>query len=338
MLEIHLFGPSVGESIVLGLPDGTWGVVDCFRRRQTSPVVEWLKARDINSLRFLCWTHPHDDHSSGLPFLLAEFPQIDEFWHCDAMCQLSVLALIDTEHQRVYNGVSSYLVEVYESMLKRTTGPQPTSLVKHCRTSQPLLRLQQHDLKITVLTPSSASVATYETRLGKAFTEEVDFSALSPEPHNEVSVGLWMEYGKTSVILGGDAEVPTWERARAAARDMPWPSHSNYIKASHHGSLGAYDPELWAEWAPGLTERRVGVTPFSSQKLPRPEGLEKFAAHGVVRKTGTANRAISTEYDLAFEGFGAEIVASPLDQGSHYWIRMDDQATIVDEGYSDAGD
>ena len=36
LLEIHILGGGQGESVVIRMPDGRWGVVDCFT---TSPSV-----------------------------------------------------------------------------------------------------------------------------------------------------------------------------------------------------------------------------------------------------------------------------------------------------------
>ena len=73
-LEIHVFGAAKGESIVLRLPSGQWGVVDCYsgslKDSSKNPVLKFLTDRGVDHLAFLCMTHPHDDHYRGMSHLL----------------------------------------------------------------------------------------------------------------------------------------------------------------------------------------------------------------------------------------------------------------------------
>ncbi len=53
-LTIHVFGAGKGESIVLNLPNGKWGVVDCFAgssaNASTSPVLQFLRNQGVEQL------------------------------------------------------------------------------------------------------------------------------------------------------------------------------------------------------------------------------------------------------------------------------------------------
>ena len=82
-LAVHVLGAGKGESIVLQLSDGRWGVVDCFApsstNAETNPVLRFLRERDVRELEFLCLTHPHDDHYKGMSHLLEAF-DVKYFW------------------------------------------------------------------------------------------------------------------------------------------------------------------------------------------------------------------------------------------------------------------
>lgn len=69
-IAVHVFGGTMGESIVVEFPDGTCGVIDCHTQSGTNleknPVCCFLSQRRIKQLDFVCLTHPHDDHFSGL--------------------------------------------------------------------------------------------------------------------------------------------------------------------------------------------------------------------------------------------------------------------------------
>ena len=80
---MHVFGGSKGESIVIKLPDGQWGVVDCYTDfiadGNSNPTIQYLRSRGVKTLLFACLTHAHDDHFLGMVKLIEEFkPQ--EFW------------------------------------------------------------------------------------------------------------------------------------------------------------------------------------------------------------------------------------------------------------------
>jgi beta-lactamase superfamily II metal-dependent hydrolase len=83
LLKIYVFGSTEGESIVLHLPNGKWGVVDSFasslKDSATNPAYTILKRESVTELDFLCLTHPHDDHFRGMTQLLTDFA-IKQFW------------------------------------------------------------------------------------------------------------------------------------------------------------------------------------------------------------------------------------------------------------------
>jgi len=73
-LEIHVFNAGVGESIVLRMPNGRWGVVDSYAVSiddpGTNPALSFLRQHGIDSLDFLCLTHAHADHFRGMKQIL----------------------------------------------------------------------------------------------------------------------------------------------------------------------------------------------------------------------------------------------------------------------------
>ena len=83
-LGINILGGGFGESIVLELPNGKVGVLDCFSARlkaatskervESNPTLRFLvNELRAKSLAFLGFPHPHEDHGRGLSHLLEEF-------------------------------------------------------------------------------------------------------------------------------------------------------------------------------------------------------------------------------------------------------------------------
>src|SRR4051812_33928138 len=97
-LTVHVLGAAKGESIILHLPSGQWGVVDCYAgsvaNPQTNPTFQFLKSQGVTELEFLCLTHPHDDHYRGMSQLLESF-SIRSFWRFSGLGGSHFLRLVE---------------------------------------------------------------------------------------------------------------------------------------------------------------------------------------------------------------------------------------------------
>ncbi|MBC8230091.1 MBL fold metallo-hydrolase [bacterium] len=85
LLGIHVIGSGKGESILLELPNGECGIVDCFSpsltKKHLNQTLRLLADFDVTRLRFICLTHPHEDHFRGITHLLETYQEnIEEFW------------------------------------------------------------------------------------------------------------------------------------------------------------------------------------------------------------------------------------------------------------------
>lgn len=68
-MEVHVFGADQGESILIKFPNDEWGVVDCYAPSKdvsSNQALSYLLGKQITQLHFVCLTHPHHDHYSGL--------------------------------------------------------------------------------------------------------------------------------------------------------------------------------------------------------------------------------------------------------------------------------
>jgi glyoxylase-like metal-dependent hydrolase (beta-lactamase superfamily II) len=80
-LEICVFGPGYGESIVIHIPGIGWGVIDsCVGNANGESfvvplqyLIEILKP-NFPKLAFVLLTHPHEDHYKGLDKVIDEYP------------------------------------------------------------------------------------------------------------------------------------------------------------------------------------------------------------------------------------------------------------------------
>jgi glyoxylase-like metal-dependent hydrolase (beta-lactamase superfamily II) len=70
-IEVSVFGPGIGESIVVHLNGGQWMIVDsCLSRATKKPAaLDYLAKIGVKvsaNVRFVVSTHWHDDHIRGL--------------------------------------------------------------------------------------------------------------------------------------------------------------------------------------------------------------------------------------------------------------------------------
>ena len=94
------------------------------------------------------------------------------------------------------------------------------------------------------------------------------------EPKNNDSMVLHVSYGKTSVLLEGDAEKAV-ER-RIASLHHP---RADLLKVGHHGSATSTTPEILAAVKPSFAVISVGFR--TSFGLPKPGVLERLQNSGV---------------------------------------------------------
>jgi competence protein ComEC len=107
-----------------------------------------------------------------------------------------------------------------------------------------------------------------------------EISMLAPEPGyknegapvNDDSLVMRMQYGKSSVLLEGDAEAPS-ERAMIADGKM---QPVTLLKVGHHGSNSSTTPEFFAEAAP--KDAVISVGRGNTFGHPRVEVLDRIAA------------------------------------------------------------
>lgn len=76
---IWVLGGSLGESIVIKTPGGSFGVIDCYSRGVSreedaeNPTIQLLQAQGVQRLHFIGFTHPHQDHYRGLPGIFRRY-------------------------------------------------------------------------------------------------------------------------------------------------------------------------------------------------------------------------------------------------------------------------
>ena len=217
VLEVYLIGyPSQGESVVFFLKaDGKvsyTGVVDCFKHQSINKTLEILQKEGVSRIDFLCWTHPHEDHSLDIDRLLQLY--------CDNNTKIWLTDIYPDELETC--GFSKSSILMYSSIKKKIGALN--SNIKFAKDNTILDRLrfegrEAYLVEIESFAPNSTIIAERKERQQK-------------EEGNPYSIGLSIFAGRFNVMLCGDVENPTIERFE----DIYFEAPVDYIKIPHHGS------------------------------------------------------------------------------------------------------
>lgn len=299
-MRIHVFGPGVGESIVLQYPRVStkgyyWGVIDCHSER----VVRFLQdEQNVQELEFVCWTHPHADHHNGMPPLLQAYKdRIHRFWRFGGYNAPMLMTFYDrftknttakNEQRTTYLKIKEIFDFALEQKERKEHGVDSYKILADIHSG--LIGIKYNNkcsFKISSLGPSSRLTEEYTSHLDKWMYQldldgggfSLDWKAFDRECNN-ISAALFIEFGRTRLLFGADAEKELWgDIADSEERkNLSLSLSSHFVKVSHHGSEGAYHRDSWREIAQKGSPSAV-VTPFNCCRLPSNKGLTLLKQH-----------------------------------------------------------
>lgn len=138
-LELSVFGPGIGEAILLHVGENIWICVDCAKLGEEAWPLKYLKeigARPNDCIQLVVATHWHSDHVDGLNQVIGECPRA--IFACSQALQAAefkhILARFDDE---VNEKMTSPLAElrtifhVYASRRKNNANYPAPRLTKH---------------------------------------------------------------------------------------------------------------------------------------------------------------------------------------------------------------
>lgn len=183
---------------------------------------------------------------------------------------------------------TSEFSNILDELLRRKAAGLPTfgvasqnSLILQTAASQ---LAHRGALKLIALSPSAGDHLDFLTRIASEMPRagKSKRSLGSPSP-NEVSIASLLEIGDAAVLLGADLEngKPSsgWQAVIAANRNAAFGAKASVYKIPHHGSLTAYNDDVWSEM---LESSPVGIlTPWrrGRGRLPTKDGIKAISVH-----------------------------------------------------------
>lgn len=336
--EISLFGPGVGECVVMHFPGGDWVIVDsCRNSKRDLPVaVEYLQALGVSipeRVRMLIVTHMHDDHIRGASDILDLAPQA-ELVLSSALLRDEFMTLVTMSREFTSTQVSSGVDElryIFERLAAREEGVRsaargPTWAMAGQRLLQGISPAGV-PFEVFALSPSSGSITLALKEISRLIPEIRKGRRATPQSENEVSVALHAKCGDLSVVLGSDLEVTpdlgTGWRAVVSSNSRPR-EKARIVKVPHHGSKNADLHEFWDQMVE--PSAHALVAPYRPSKLPKSSDLNRLLGRtkdvfltANVRGGKSPKRAPAVERTLREGGFKLRTIEG---QTGHVRVRV----------------
>jgi beta-lactamase superfamily II metal-dependent hydrolase len=286
-VEVSLFGPGIGESVVLHIGDGQWIVVDsCIDRTTKRPVaLDYLASLGVDvatAVKLVVITHWHDDHMRGVGDIVraAENAHVcvsaalnkSEFFKFVGASDIGREPLGGDEFFRVFQVLKE----------RKPPGVRRETVVPRWVLADMLLHRRDAvsggcpAAEVHGLSPSSAALGLTFNEIARVLPtyakSKLRAVALTP---NRSAVVLWVSVGPVKVLLGADLEeggggALGW-RAVTGSTTRPVGTASVF-KVAHHGSLNGDHPTIWTKvLAP---DPYAILTPFSAGNTPLPSASD----------------------------------------------------------------
>jgi beta-lactamase superfamily II metal-dependent hydrolase len=292
-VEIHLFGPGYGESVLVHLGFNEWMIVDsCVGRGSTRPAAtEYLESIGVDAasaVKLVVASHWHDDHIRGLAAVVrlcrsAEFFCSSALFDRDFLTLMS--AVTDRPMTRSGTGVDEFRAVIDELRARaKASGVRLAGIGLNFAEADKLLWQRKgsvgHPAFVVALSPSSAerllslkTLADLVKGIRTSPTTRPQGRVPAVRPNN-TAIALHVQVADATLLLGADLE----EIGRPPMQDCGWTAiasstrrperKSTLFKVAHHGSATAHCEAVWLAM---LEPKPVAIlTPFrrGSVQLP----------------------------------------------------------------------
>lgn len=286
-LAVHVLNVGFGDNIIVEFPPDVrgkrWvGIVDCCDAKKTIDYLANLHARRPHEgVAFVCATHPHGDHISGINALLKHLRRKDKTTGAKLNCDLefwdSGFRHSSVTYQRILRTVRDEGI----GMVRVTSG----------------MERYFGKVRLTVLAPSMAlrnRYASYGVDMNNASVvlrlEHCQKDAVTVQSERYVGKRdpeAARKANSAVIILGGDAEFASWAQVDGEYPHVVRASTSEplvqktvdllncgAVKVSHHGSMHSAPLDIYERMSPSLalvsTRQEVKSKKVGKQSIKRP--------------------------------------------------------------------
>jgi len=289
-LEISVFGPGIGECVVVHLGDGDWIVVDsCLDRRSGQPAaLDYLRSVEVDvasQVKLVVATHWHDDHIRGLAEVL-HTAESARFVNSAAYALKDLLRVVQlgSKSPRPSSATTEYDRIIRVLTARRQKGERRDAVGPvQALANKKLLVLANTGRSVAAevfaLSPADGVFNRGALELRNALSAVEQGRRPCGQGPNQLCVVLWMKVGVLDILLGADLEhvsgtTEGWQ-AIIGSGERPG-GRAGFFKVPHHGSRNADCPACWTDLL--LRQPIAILTPYSPSMLPKPADISRLCA------------------------------------------------------------
>lgn len=285
-LKFHVLNVQHGNSIVVEHASTSgqhFGLVDCNAPLNATPrAIDTLGRLGATYLSFICLTHPHKDHYSGLFEVIRRFNKnIGMFYSCplgDLLNNRQRLTTLSRNLHRLLkmsDGETERKAALELLQILRWASDRTKDWEECAGFESRIAPVGFKDVSIKVLQPPRAVKGNYVNRI-----EKNDPMIIGHIDDNNLSIALQFEYCGASVIIGGDSTGVNWQlRERYEVNSNTKPL-ANAVVLPHHGSRDdnttAIIDRLFAKIG-----RRYAATSANGISHPSPEVVQDLSNRNI---------------------------------------------------------
>ncbi len=292
-LEVSVFGPGYGESVLIHAGQGVWLAIDsCIdpKTKRSVPLVylETLGIDPATAIDMVVASHWHADHVAGLHELLTaatganfscssamtskEFLSLgklysgdksripfgpEELYHCLETCKERMEKTGEANHRWASAD------KVLWKLLSNSTPPSTLATLTALSPSDPMI---SRSIEFMVSTLAGLKMGIPEARI-------------TPNSPNDVAVALLLEINGRQILLGSDLEEegnPLYGWSAVMSGLTAPTTKSGTFKVAHHGSITGHHDDVWNKILD--PEPLALLTPFrhGKHKIPTPEDRSRI--------------------------------------------------------------
>lgn len=292
VVSIYVIGyKNVGESIVVLFRDIDKSeessvtmsmVIDCYKTQDFNLTKTILERHHVKYLDFVCWTHPHCDHSPGIDELISDCfsENIVIFTPKFHYANLSP-DLLKSESEKTKN--------IFDNIWRLVDGhPNYKNIWRTISANGDITHSYPMKIVSDANNEEKPFVLYFLTPLGTRTDEYAVAGKVFNSP-NELSVSFIMSLDGYNFYFGGDTENEHADGIESAiVKEMRW------IKVPHHCSLGARS--IAERLGPNFDFAASSV--FTSANLPNEEIQKQYERAGTLHMTQLKE---SDKYSLIYE-------------------------------------
>lgn len=278
-VNIIVFGPGYGESIVIYLPDLGWGIIDSclinFKKRKYNPALEYLKQLNVDRLAFLILTHPHLDHYKGIEHILFHYSgAIDRIGYYSGEGLKEYASYLARKKILNEPGLKTFS-DIF--LLIEKAKKSGANIIKLSERKEVIRKglYKNNTIEMISLSPSEDSEKKYIERLYKFIpkVKGASIKDLKDSEQNIISSAIWCEINNVRFIFGSDLENGTnFSGWSGVLNNLDSPNLSaTFVKIPHHGSPNAFNENIWKIFSNDSKVPVSVTTPYIKSRALRPD-------------------------------------------------------------------